>query len=82
MRGEILLALYPDKDVPEGCRKAGKIWTRLDSVKQHVDGQHKDADIDSLVREQGSDASLIFSVTTPTSIARKRRSKRTGIPRD
>ncbi len=66
------------------CPKAGKIWTRLDTFKKHVQQRHKGADVNELVQKSsrvrhGADTNFPFSVTTPASMSQKRLSK--GQPR-
>jgi len=62
----------------EDCPKAYKVWTRLDSFKQHVFGQHADADGDDLVRKAcREDHGLRVSLTTPISMSQKEHLKNT-----
>ncbi|KAH7076775.1 hypothetical protein BKA63DRAFT_510730 [Paraphoma chrysanthemicola] len=61
----------------EGCSKAGKIWTRLDSFKQHLSNRHRGTDVQRLVQRssrslQCADDDLLFSVTTPALMQRRR----------
>jgi len=61
----------------EGCSKADKIWTRLDSFKQHVVKRHRNANVQEIVRQSarsgsGADAYFPFAVTTPSTMSRKR----------
>jgi hypothetical protein len=63
----------------EGCPKADKIWTRLDSFKQHVLKRHQNADAQEIIKlstrsTSGADTYFPFDVTTPTSMIRRRHS--------
>jgi hypothetical protein len=65
----------------EECPKADKIWTRLDSFKQHVLKRHQSADVNDIVKQSarsrsGADAYFTFAVTTPITMSRSRRSRK------
>jgi hypothetical protein len=65
----------------EGCPKTDKIWTRLDSFKQHILRRHQSADVHSIIKlstrsRSGADASFPFAVATPIAMSRGRRSMR------
>lgn len=57
-----------------GCKKADKIWTRLDNFKVHLVRRHGDADIDQLVEKSrfrhGAKAGFpfTFAITTPDTV--------------
>lgn len=66
------------KCASDGCRKAGKIWTRLDSFKKHAIKRHSGIDMDDFVRrstrrDHGPDANYSFSVATPASMSNMQR---------
>ncbi|KAH7086966.1 hypothetical protein FB567DRAFT_549392 [Paraphoma chrysanthemicola] len=61
----------------EGCSKAGKIWARMDSFKQHLSNRHRGTDVQRPVKRSSrsfhvADDDLLFSVTTPALMQRKR----------
>jgi hypothetical protein len=65
----------------EGCPKTDKIWTRLDSFKQHILRRHQSADVHNIITQStrsrsGADASFPFAVATPTTMSRGRRGMR------
>lgn len=56
----------------EGCSKADKIWTRLDSFENHARTQHLDADMKDLVRRSTRTShGLPVSVMTPAIMSRR-----------
>jgi hypothetical protein len=64
-----------------GCKKADKIWTRLDNFKQHLARRHGNEDIDQLVRKStrlihGVEANFIFNIETPEMVCQKRSANR------
>ncbi len=61
----------------KGCPKADKIWTRLDSFKQHVLKRHQNADVQDIIKQSdrstgGADTYFPFAITTPTTMLRRR----------
>jgi hypothetical protein len=64
----------------EGCSKADKIWTRLDSFKNHVSNRHEGADVNDLVRRSTRTRhKLPISIMTPAIMSKRSPSnRRTG----
>lgn len=61
----------------EGCSKADKIWTRLDSFKNHVSKRHLGADVNDMVRRSTRTShGLPVSVMTPAIMSKRSPSDR------